>query len=162
MKLLGAAAEDMWSFEDCLNLGTEVNEYLATIGTSLDHCHVLGRKAFERIPDDTCVVGMGIHNEPGHSRVPLPPLNDLIAQMFEMITSTNDPDRSFLPFKNKPGEDDVVLLVNNLGGISELELSGITGAATAVLEKKGVKVHRVLTGSFMVCLIEEEFYNIFD
>ena len=40
------------------------NSQLVTIGTSLDHCHVPGRDAFESVEDDACVLGMGIHNEP--------------------------------------------------------------------------------------------------
>ena len=43
-------------------------------------------------------------------------------------------------------------MVNNLGGISELELSGILGAAVEQLQAKGIKVRRVLSGAFMVSL----------
>jgi dihydroxyacetone kinase len=45
-------------------LGDLGNSQLVTIGTSLDHCHVPGRDAFEQVADDACVLGMGIHNEP--------------------------------------------------------------------------------------------------
>lgn len=94
---------------------------------------------------------MGIHNESGFTRLsPIPPLHSLIAQLFELLTSTSDPDRSFVPFKND-GSDEVVLLVNNLGGLSELELSGVAGEAVQQLEGKA-KVHKVLVGSFMVRL----------
>lgn len=68
-----------------------------------------------------------------------------------MITSTIDPDRSFVPFKND-GTDCVVLFVNNLGGLSELELGAIVGEAKNALDKQGIKTMRVLAGSFMVCL----------
>ena len=64
-------------------------------------------------------IGMGIHNEPGARRLsPIPPLHELIPQLIENLTSTSDPDRSFVPFKGRG--DRVVLLVNNLGGTSEL------------------------------------------
>lgn len=64
LKLLGAAAHESWNFEECWKLGTEVNAQLATIGTSLDHCHIPGRTHHETIDQDACVLGMGIHNEP--------------------------------------------------------------------------------------------------
>jgi dihydroxyacetone kinase len=68
---------------------------------------------------------MGIHNEPGTSKLPLPKVSDLVGDLLSRITDTTDKERSFVPFKND-GSDEVVLLVNNLGSISELELGGIT------------------------------------
>jgi dihydroxyacetone kinase len=38
------------------------------------------------------------------------------------ITEETDPDRAFVPW-SKEANDDVVVLVNNLGGTSVLELS---------------------------------------
>lgn len=64
LKILGAAAEANWGFEDCMNVGRAVNSNLVTVGASLDHCHVLGRINHEKVADDVCVLGMGIHNEP--------------------------------------------------------------------------------------------------
>lgn len=68
---------------------------------------------------------MGIHNEPGTSKLSLPKVSDLVGDLLSRITDTTDKERSFVPFKND-GSDEVVLLVNNLGSISELELGGIT------------------------------------
>jgi dihydroxyacetone kinase len=64
IKLIGAASEKNWSFEKCKKMGELGNSQLVTIGTSLDHCHVPGREAFESVQDNACVIGMGIHNEP--------------------------------------------------------------------------------------------------
>jgi dihydroxyacetone kinase len=68
---------------------------------------------------------MGIHNEPGIQKLPLKSTADLIDNMLSKITDTTDKDRSFVPFKGD-GSDEVVLLVNDLGSISELEMGGIT------------------------------------
>lgn len=93
---------------------------------------------------------MGIHNEPGNRRLkPTPPLKELVPQLLELLTDTEDKERSFLPFKGQ-GQDRVVLLVNNLGGTSELELSGVVREARRDLEWRGIKVERVLSGTFMV------------
>ena len=66
-----------------------------------------------------------------------------------MITSTTDPEHSFVPFKND-GTDRVVLLVNNLGGLSELELGVIVRETKHALDARGIAVMRVLAGTFMV------------
>jgi dihydroxyacetone kinase len=93
-------------------------------------------------------IGMGIHNESGNRRLsPVPPLNELIPQLLDLLTSTTDPERSFLPFKGS--NDEVVLLVNNLGGISELELGGIVAETRRALGARGIKVLRLLSGTFM-------------
>lgn len=80
---------------------------------------------------------------------PIPPLGKLVEQLLDLIISTSDPERSFLPFQGNDS-DEVVLLVNNLGGISELEMSGIVSATTSELGKRGIKIHRVLCGPMMV------------
>lgn len=93
---------------------------------------------------------MGIHNESGHRRIsPVPPLTELVPQLLELLTSTTDPERSFLPFQGGTGRDKVVLLVNNLGGLSELELGGIVAQVHSSLNER-ITVERVLSGSFMV------------
>ncbi|KAL0562584.1 hypothetical protein V5O48_019501, partial [Marasmius crinis-equi] len=95
---------------------------------------------------------MGIHNESGNKRVsPVPSLSDLIPQLLDLLTSTTDSERSFVPFKGS-GKDKVVLLVNNLGGVSELELSAILSETKKQLGERGVAIERVLSGSFMTSL----------
>lgn len=66
-----------------------------------------------------------------------------------MLITTTDPERSFLPF-GKAGNDHVVLLVNNLGGTSELEMGAITAAAVLEIQRRGLVIDRLLVGTFMV------------
>ena len=98
---------------------------------------------------------MGIHNEAGHAHVsPIPPLRELISSLLDFLTSTTDPERSFLPFgASGPGKDEVVLLTNNLGGLSELEISGIAREAVSQLRGRGITVQRLLVGPFMVRIL---------
>lgn len=100
------------------------------------------------LSDSEIEIGLGIHNESGHNRMsPIPKLADLVPQLLDFLTSTSDPDRSFVPFQ---GKDNVVLFVNNLGGMSELELSGITAEVKKELDSRGFVLCRVLAGTFMV------------
>lgn len=92
---------------------------------------------------------MGIHNESGYMRLsPVPELSKLVPQLLDLIMSTSDPSRSFIPFK---GQDNVILMVNNLGGVSELELGAIVAQARFDLEARGVFVSRILPGTYMAC-----------
>ncbi|KAL5385095.1 hypothetical protein DPSP01_004905 [Paraphaeosphaeria sporulosa] len=132
IKLIGAASQKGWAFEKCRQMGQLGNDNLVTIGTSLDHCHVPGREAFEQVPENTCVIGMGIHNEPGLKNIsPMPSATDIIKQMLKYLLDPSDTDRAFVPFGPT---DNVVMLVNNFGGLSGLELEALTNLALQVLK----------------------------
>lgn len=68
---------------------------------------------------------MGIHNEAGTYKLEMTTASELVGRMLTQITDTTDKDKSFVPFKGD-GSDEVVLLVNDLGAISELEMGGLT------------------------------------
>ena len=76
-------------------------------------------------------------------------MDRLINQLIAMIISTEDEDRSYVPFRGG-SQDQVVALVNNLGGLSELELGSISGEIRHQLQAKGLSVQRLISGTFMV------------
>ncbi|KAI0923967.1 hypothetical protein AcV5_009354 [Taiwanofungus camphoratus] len=152
-KIAGALARRGADLEEVYNVAQWVASRVGTIGVGLEHCHVPGTAAGEsHLAPSEIEIGMGIHNEPGNRRLkPTPPLKELVPQLLELLTDTEDKERSFLPFKGQ-GQDRVVLLVNNLGGTSELELSGVVREVRRDLEWRGIKVERVLSGTFMTSL----------
>jgi dihydroxyacetone kinase len=92
---------------------------------------------------------MGIHNEPGSERKSTD-LTGLVKTMLSHCLSTTDEDRSFSSISKT---DSVVLLVNNLGGVSPLELGGITNEVVEQLANDfSIKPVRVLSGTFMTSL----------
>lgn len=151
-KIAGALAERGGSLEDVYNVAEWVSKHVGTIGVGLEHCHVPGTAAgASHLGQSEIEIGMGIHNEPGNRRLsPVPPLNELVKQLLENLMSTSDPERSFLPFKGRG--DRVVLLVNNLGGMSELEVGGLVREATKGLQDRGAVVERVIAGTLMTSL----------
>ncbi|RAR11671.1 dihydroxyacetone kinase [Stemphylium lycopersici] len=133
IKLIGGASLQGWAFERCRKMGELGNDQLVTIGTSLDHCHVPGREAFESVQDDACVVGMGIHNEPGLRTIhPMPSPEDVIKEMLKYLLDPSDTDRAFVPFNPN---DNVVMLVNNFGGLSNLEFDAMVNLALVALKR---------------------------
>lgn len=151
-KIAGALAKRGASLDEVASIAEWAATRLGSIGVGLEHCHVPGTASTESHLGSTEIeIGMGIHNEPGNRRLsPVPSLKDLIAQLLEHLLSTSDPERSFLPFKGQG--DKVVLLVNNLGGTSELELGAIAKEACQGLKDAGVSVERVISGTFMTSL----------
>jgi dihydroxyacetone kinase len=94
-------------------------------------------------------IGMGIHNEAGSERKTTD-LPGLVKTMLSHCLNTADKDRSFSSITL---EDEVVLLVNNLGGVSPLELGGITHEVVEQLASEfKIKPVRILAGTFMTSL----------
>ncbi|RSL44999.1 hypothetical protein CEP53_010968 [Fusarium sp. AF-6] len=123
---------------------------LVSVGASLEHVHVPGRKADSEgsLEAGEVELGMGIHNEPGSGREKAD-LPDLVSKMLQQLLDTSDKDRAFVDVNSK----EVVLMINNLGGVSVLELGGITAEVVSQLESKhNIRPVRVLSGTFMTSL----------
>ncbi|KAK6211644.1 dihydroxyacetone kinase [Colletotrichum tabaci] len=149
-KVLGAYKETGASLADVARLGRAVTENLVTVGASLEHVHIPGREAAAASSDDQVELGMGIHNEPGCQVLkPRPALPKLIDAMLTQLLDTGDSDRAYVDFSDAK---DVVLLVNNLGGVSPLEFGGITTKVTNALSARGLKLARVISGTYMTSL----------
>lgn len=126
------------------------NKNLVSLGSSLEHVHVPGRGVPEdSIPHGEVEVGMGIHNEPGSHRTKFN-LVGLVQGMLLQLLDHNDPDRCYVT--RKP-DDKFVLLINNLGGVSPLELAGITDEVYRQLQQDyEVNMVRVIQGTFLTSL----------
>ncbi|KAL4867560.1 hypothetical protein BDV12DRAFT_119147 [Aspergillus spectabilis] len=150
IKIVGALAEAGGSLEEVYRIAQLANDNVASVGSSLEHVHVPGRGPPEDlIPEGEVEIGMGIHNEPGSHRAKAT-LQELVKTMLLQILDHNDPDRAYIT--HQPG-DKFVLLINNLGGVSTLELSGITDEVCRQLSKSHkIKPERVIQGTFLTSL----------
>lgn len=117
----------------------------------MDHCSVPGRTSEEFLSSNEVEIGMGIHNEPGvHRLSSVPTSTELASKLLKLLLDKSDPDRAYVSFNPS---DKTVLLVNNLGGISNLELSAFAGLAIDQLESKyKIFPSRVYVGTFMTAL----------
>ncbi|KAK2754531.1 hypothetical protein FQN54_006932 [Arachnomyces sp. PD_36] len=152
LKIAGALAETGASLEDVYRIAQFTTDNLVSLGSSLEHVHVPGRdlpNADDFIPDGEVEVGMGIHNEPGSHRVKAT-LDQLVKEMLKQLLDQNDKDRAFVKYD---ASDKFVLLINNLGGLSPLELSGCTAEVAKQLESDyKIKPLRVIQGTFLTSL----------
>lgn len=140
-KIVGGASRGVHSLQTLLDLGDRVCRNLVTVGSALDHVHIPGRASqLTKSATNQVELGMGIHNEPGCRVIePQPLIGDLVNQMLDQLLDANDADRAYVKFGN---DDSVVLLVNNLGGLSQLEF----GAIVKVVCEQTCKLTRAGTG----------------
>jgi len=151
-KIAGALAATGASLKDVYSIAQKVSENTVSIGSSLAHVHVPGRSKTDvedELKIDEIEVGMGIHNEPGSERTTAE-LPALVEKMLKYMLDPSDKDRAFLSVSKN---DETVVLVNNLGGVSPLEMGGVANEVLEQLEKTyGIKPARVLCGTYMTSL----------
>ncbi|KAJ9155978.1 Dihydroxyacetone kinase [Coniochaeta hoffmannii] len=149
-KIAGALAARGRSLREVAQVARLAAQNLVSVGASLEHVHVPGRRAdgAQYLKAGEVEIGMGIHNEPGSSKESLE-LPELVAKMLGQMLDPSDEDRAFLNVNS----NEVVLMVNNLGGVSVLEMGGITAEVVAQLEKKyNIRPVRILSGTYMTAL----------
>ncbi|EQB46568.1 dihydroxyacetone kinase [Colletotrichum gloeosporioides Cg-14] len=150
-KIASALAAQGHDLSEVHNVASQVAENLITVGASLSHVHVPGRAPAgdELSSNEEVEIGMGIHNEEGFGRVK-DSLSGVVSTMLNQLLDQKDTDRAFIRIQK---ENTVVLMINNLGGLSQLELGAITNEVISQLrEGHGIRPRRVLSGTYMSSL----------
>jgi triose/dihydroxyacetone kinase / FAD-AMP lyase (cyclizing) len=150
LKAAGAAADLGCSLTEVYNVAKQVAGNIVSVGSSMEHVHVPGRGHMESLmPVGDIEVGMGIHNEPGSQTIQAS-LPDLIKIMLAQMLDPNDTDRHYVDIK---ANDQVIVFVNNLGGVSMLEIGGIvTELVKQLKETYSLTPVRVIAGTFLTSL----------
>eukprot|EP00934_Nitzschia_sp_Nitz4_P007566 Nitzschia sp. Nitz4//scaffold2_size372955//29228//31018//NITZ4_000360-RA/size372955-exonerate_protein2genome-gene-0.235-mRNA-1//1//CDS//3329546587//7556//frame0 len=156
-KVAGAAAAKGKSLDDIVQLANEVNGRIGTLGVALETVTIPGAATVNtRLNDETIEIGLGIHGEAGIKQSALLKANDMADVMIKTIrehgreiTDPTSGETTIEPMF-KAG-DDLCVLVNNLGGTSNFEMSILANACVKALESStyGCNVSRVLVGSYM-------------
>jgi triose/dihydroxyacetone kinase / FAD-AMP lyase (cyclizing) len=107
------------------------------------------------LDDNTIEIGLGIHGEAGMKQSPMLSANEMAREMISTIQNhgrivvDKDGNSTIVPLFTDG--DDVCVLVNNLGGTSNFEMSILTKSCIQLLESKeyNVQARRILVGSYM-------------
>ncbi|MEI8058404.1 MAG: dihydroxyacetone kinase subunit DhaK [Actinomycetes bacterium] len=142
-KIAGAAAQSGRNLAEVASVAQRVNESGRSMGMALTSCTVpaVGHPTFD-LPDNYMEMGVGIHGEPGRSRLPLAPAKEIAAMLVETILA----DLDFT------GGDGVLAFVNGLGGTPLQELYLMYNEVDQILTKSGVTIARSLVGSYITSL----------
>ena len=151
-KIAGAAADHGMPLSEVVDMAKLVCSRMGTLGVALDAVTVPGASEVnDRLDDDNTIeIGLGIHGEAGMQQAVLLTADEIARKILRTIKEYGrvDDDGTIIPMFDTG--DDVCLLVNNLGGTSNFEMSILANSAVKELEDEyGCKVSRVLVGSFM-------------
>lgn len=113
-KIAGYAAEQGKSLNDVRDIAQQACENLWSLGVAMQTCNLPGSSEEEgRIKEGHVELGLGIHGEPGASVVDSHNSREII-------------DTLIKPLQDKAGEGRFAVLINNLGGVSALEMALLT------------------------------------
>jgi len=142
-KICGAAAEQGYSLQQVAALGRRVNAQGRSMGMALTSCTVphVGRPTFA-LGEDEMEIGIGIHGEPGRTRMPL----GSAAQIAELLVTSIVQD---LPFA---AGDSVLAFVNGMGGTPLIELYLFYREVHKILAAMGITIVRNLVGPYITSL----------
>nr|XP_022334864.1 triokinase/FMN cyclase-like isoform X2 [Crassostrea virginica] len=146
-KICGALAEEGKSLEEIVQFGKRVTENMGTMGVSLTPCSVPGSGPTFSLGDDEMELGLGLHGEAGVKRSKIKPAGEVVKMILDHMTNISTATHIKLTKGDK-----VACMVNNLGGLSLLEMNIVAGEVISQLEKRGVAVERGYCGSFMTSL----------
>ncbi|WES69043.1 dihydroxyacetone kinase subunit DhaK [Superficieibacter sp. HKU1] len=113
-KIAGYAAEQGKSLNEVRDIAQETCDNLYSLGVAMQTCNLPGSEDEEgRIAAGQAELGLGIHGEPG-------------ASTLDTHNSKAIIDALVAPLREQAGEGRFAVLINNLGGVSALEMALLT------------------------------------
>jgi dihydroxyacetone kinase-like protein len=138
-KIAGAQAELRGSLEEVKRVSQKVIDNVRSMGIALTPCVVpaVGKPTFT-IEEDELELGIGIHGEPGIQRSKMMKSSEIAEYLIRNITSDASLSRG----------DEVGLMVQGMGGTSNMEKFILFKDAHTQLENLGLKVRDSFIGEY--------------
>jgi dihydroxyacetone kinase-like protein len=142
IKIAGGVSATTQDLDEVFRVTSQARDNTRSMGVAVAAGSIpeTGEPTFE-LPDDEIEIGMGLHGEPGVAREKLLPADALVEKMMDRILSD-------LPFQS---DDEVCLLINDLGATTTMELLIVNRKVRQILRDKGIAVYDTRIGSFCTC-----------
>ena len=163
-KMLGAYCEGDVSLASAKALAEKVRDNTRSLAVSLSSCAspVTGQAMFEMSADEM-EIGMGLHGEKGMGRQKALSANETIDLMLPLLLED-------LPYR---AGDEVLVLLNNSGSLTLMELFILYRHAAARLAAAGIDVYRCWIGPYAttletagfalaLCRVDEQLKTLWD
>lgn len=114
-KIAGYLAEQGADLMTIKNGAQAAIDVTASIGLALTSCSLPGEEANQRIAEGKAELGLGIHGEPGVMSIDVNSCRELVTTMVTKLKASLS-----------AADAKIAVMINNLGGVSPLEMSLIT------------------------------------
>ena len=140
IKIAGGAAEELDSIEDVARIARKAVDSVRSIGVAVSAGSIpeTGKPTFE-LADDEIEIGMGAHGEAGVSVRKLTTADEITDQLME--TLLKEPVFA--------AGDEVVVLINNLGATTMMEMLIVNRRLRKILEERQFSVYRTFVGTWL-------------
>jgi len=145
-KIAGALAEEGAPLAEVARVAARVDERSRSFGVALTSCTTpaAGKVTFD-LPAGQVELGIGIHGEPGRSRVPMASARELAGLAMEAIHGD-------LPLRG-----DLLVMVNGMGATPLMELYVLFAEVDSFVRGQGARVARSLVGNYVTSLDMQGF-----
>ncbi len=163
-KMLGAYAETPATLADCKAVAEKIRDNTRTLTMALSPCAhpITGQEMFE-LPGDEIEIGMGVHGEAGMGRQKFVSADETIDLMLPKVVDD-------LPFRTN---DEVLVLLNNSGSMTLMELFILYRRVAERLEQAGIRVYKSWIGPYAttqetagfalsLCRVDEQLKRLWD
>ena len=113
-KVAGFVAERGDDLAAVTGAAESASQAISTMGVALSSCHLPDEQTAQRVPEGSIEMGLGIHGEPGVDVLKTQNSEQIVQHLLEKVMQKGD------------AQQPRALLVNNLGGMSALEMSLVT------------------------------------
>lgn len=141
-KICGASAEKGDNLQTVTDWCKKVNENGRSIGMAITSCIVpaAGKPTFD-LSDDEIEFGIGIHGEPGRTRMKQISAKELVEKMADAVLS----DLSL-------SSGNAIVMVNGMGGTPLIELYIVYEELAKIMQAKGISIKGNLIGNYITSL----------
>ncbi len=154
-KIAGAFASQQQSrnsdaqqlLNEVYEVAEKVNRNIHSMGCALSSCHRPDGSVIFTLPEGEMEIGVGIHGERGVLRTAVKSSDEIVTILIDKILAAKQNHED-----ENSGIRRMVLLTNNLGSVSELEMGVVHRKAILYLEEKGYEVSRAYCGTYMTSL----------
>lgn len=163
-KMLGAYAETGASLQECKELAEKIRDNTRSLALALTpgSSPFNGEAMFE-LPEDEIEIGMGVHGEVGQGRQTFTSADATVDLMLPQILTD-------LPFTRG---DEVLVMLNNSGSMTQMELFIIFRRLARKLSDAGVDIYKTWIGRYAttqemagfaisLCKLDEQLKKLWD
>jgi len=142
-KAAGAKAAAGADLDEVRRVAQKVVDNVGTMGMALTSCVTpeKGEPTFD-LGEDEIELGIGIHGEPGTERTDVMSADEVTGALTESVLEDLDVD----------GDEEVLTIVNGMGGTPQMELFVVNRRLQALVDEHGLETWDAWVGDYMTSL----------
>lgn len=163
-KMLGAFAENSDNLAECKAVAEKIRGNTRTLALALTSCtNPITGEVMVDMPEGQMEIGMGVHGEMGMGRQAIVSANETIDLMLPRILED-------LPFERG---DDVLVMLNNSGSMTQMELFILFNRVATLLNDAGINIYKSWIGPYAttqetagfalsLCKVDDQLKTLWD